>query len=84
MHQQGLIPVLVGDRVFEEGYDNPQERIGFFVRPSSLQNTVGCKQSRGRLLRKAEGKDFALIFDWSYNGLSQLLNERFIWWKEVD
>lgn len=73
LHAEGLIPVLVGDRVFEEGYDNPAEEIGFFIRPNSLQNTVSFKQGRGRMFRKAPHKKYAIILDWCYDGLEQLI-----------
>jgi hypothetical protein len=70
-HKNGEIPILVGDSVFAEGYDNPKDRIGFFLRPT--KSLVFAKQSRGRLLRTAENKENALIFDWSYPGLDQIL-----------
>lgn len=76
LHKKGLIPVLVGDSVFAEGYDNPRDRLGFFLRPT--RSSVFAKQRAGRLLRLFSGKENALIFDWKYEDLPQKLFRKFI------
>lgn len=76
LHKEGKIPVLVGDSVFAEGYDNPNDRIGFMVRPT--KSNVFAQQRAGRLLRPNEGKQHALIFDWVYPGLDQILFREFV------
>lgn len=75
-HKRGDIPVLLGDSIFVEGYDNPQDSVGLFLRPT--QSSVMAKQSRGRLLRPAALKSCALIIEWVYPNLSQCFFYDFI------
>ena len=57
----GNIDALVAIRCMDEGIDIPDARIGFIT--ASSTNPRQFVQRRGRLLRKAKGKDFAHIFD---------------------
>lgn len=78
LHAKGDIPVLIGDKALEEGHDIPTATaacIGFYVRPRLPRNGVSFKESCDRLLRKRPGKSFALIFDWIYPSLQQLLTK---------
>lgn len=67
LHKEGKIPILVGDKIFNEGYDNPADEIGFLLRPT--KSDVLETQRGGRFLRPKEGKSHALIFEWKYPGL---------------
>lgn len=54
--------VLVAMRCLDEGVDIPDARIGYLLASSS--NPRQFIQRRGRLLRPAEGKEYALIYDY--------------------
>lgn len=54
--------VLVAMRCLDEGVDIPDARTGYLLASSS--NPRQFIQRRGRLLRRAEGKDVAEIFDY--------------------
>lgn len=54
--------VLVAMRCLDEGVDIPDARVGYLLASSS--NPRQFVQRRGRLLRRAEGKDRAEIFDY--------------------
>ena len=54
--------VLVAMRCLDEGVDIPNARIGYLLASSS--NPRQFIQRRGRLLRRAEGKEHAEIFDY--------------------
>lgn len=54
--------ILVSMRCLDEGVDIPDARIGYLLASSS--NPRQFIQRRGRLLRRAEGKDYAEIFDY--------------------
>ncbi|MCE2983156.1 MAG: DEAD/DEAH box helicase family protein [Parachlamydia sp.] len=71
LHKLGKIPILVGDKVFAEGYDNPKDRVAFNLRPT--RSVVFATQRGGRLLRPSPGKSSALIFDWSYPAFNDQL-----------
>lgn len=57
----GFLDGVVAIRCLDEGIDLPDLRIGFLLASSS--NPRQFVQRRGRLLRKAEGKDLAIIHD---------------------
>lgn len=76
LHKEGKIPILVGDKAFSVGYDNPKERLAFLLRPT--RSIVYGKQRGGRMLRPDEGKEFATIFEWVYKGLEQVLFKSFL------
>lgn len=75
LHQVGEIPILVGDKFLEEQYDNPSDRIAFFVRPYAPDNGVNFQQNHSRLFRNYPGKNCALIFDFRYPSIDQLLTK---------
>jgi superfamily II DNA or RNA helicase len=52
---------VVAIRCLDEGIDLPDLRMGFLL--ASSTNPRQFVQRRGRLLRKAEGKQFAEIYD---------------------
>jgi len=58
---QGLKQALVAIRCLDEGVDIPQVRRAFIL--ASSTNPRQFIQRRGRVLRRAEGKDWAEIFD---------------------
>jgi superfamily II DNA or RNA helicase len=57
----GRLDGIVAIRCLDEGIDVPEARLGFLL--ASSNNPRQFVQRRGRLLRKAEGKDFAHIWD---------------------
>lgn len=57
----GFLDGVVAIRCLDEGIDVPDLRIGFLL--ASSTNSRQFIQRRGRLLRHAEGKDFAIIHD---------------------
>ena len=57
----GLLDGVVAIRCLDEGIDLPDLRIGFLL--ASSTNPRQFIQRRGRLLRHAQGKDFAIIHD---------------------
>jgi superfamily II DNA or RNA helicase len=57
----GLIDALVAIRCLDEGIDVPACRIAYLL--ASSRNPKQFIQRRGRILRKAEGKEFAVIYD---------------------
>lgn len=59
--RSGSLDALVAIRCLDEGIDVPDVRMGFIL--ASSTNPRQFIQRRGRLLRKAEGKDFAHIWD---------------------
>lgn len=58
---EGKIDVLFAMKCLDEGVDVPRAEIGIFA--SSTGNPRQFIQRRGRLLRKAKGKQFAYIYD---------------------
>lgn len=58
---EGKIDVLFAMKCLDEGVDIPRAEIGIFA--SSTGNPRQFIQRRGRLLRKAKGKQFAYIYD---------------------
>jgi len=71
---------LVSIRVLDEGIDIPDCRAAFILASQSSQRQ-GI-QRRGRILRKAEGKDLARLFDfiftgpmWTEKGLQELFQK---------
>lgn len=57
----GLIDALVAIRCLDEGIDVPACRIAYLL--ASSRNPKQFIQRRGRILRKAAGKEFAVIYD---------------------
>ena len=57
----GILDGVVAIRCLDEGIDLPDLRIGFIL--ASSTNPRQFIQRRGRLLRHANGKDFAIIHD---------------------
>ena len=57
----GDIQVLVAIKCLDEGVDVPSTRIAFFL--ASTSNPKEFVQRRGRVLRLAEGKNKAIIYD---------------------
>lgn len=58
---KGDIQVLVAIKCLDEGIDVPSTRVAFIL--ASSTNPREFVQRRGRILRKAEGKDRAVIYD---------------------
>jgi DNA phosphorothioation system restriction enzyme len=59
--RQGYLDAVVAIRCLDEGVDIPSAKVGFLLASSS--NPRQYVQRRGRLLRRAEGKDFSIIYD---------------------
>src|SRR5690606_28753336 len=59
--EEGHKQALVAIRSLDEGVDIPQVRRAFIL--ASSTNPRQFIQRRGRVLRRAEGKDYAEIFD---------------------
>lgn len=57
----GLIDALIAIRCLDEGIDVPACRTAYML--ASGRNPKQFIQRRGRILRKAEGKEFAVIYD---------------------
>ena len=57
----GIIDALVAIRCLDEGIDVPACRIAYLL--ASSRNPKQFIQRRGRILRKSEGKEFAVIYD---------------------
>lgn len=57
----GDIQVIVAIKCLDEGVDIPSTRIAFFL--ASTGNPREFVQRRGRILRLAEGKDKAIVYD---------------------
>ncbi|GMG69733.1 hypothetical protein TEHOK1_04220 [Tetragenococcus halophilus] len=57
----GEIEVLVAIKCLDEGVDVPSTRVAYFL--SSTSNPREFIQRRGRILRRASGKDSASIYD---------------------
>lgn len=58
---EGEIKVLVAMRCLDEGVDVPATRTAYFM--ASSTNPRQYVQRRGRVLRRAAGKDFAVVHD---------------------
>ncbi|NTU70975.1 MAG: DEAD/DEAH box helicase family protein [Coriobacteriia bacterium] len=58
---RGDVDALVAMKCLDEGVDVPSARLGIIL--ASSGNPREFVQRRGRLLRRAPGKDFALIYD---------------------
>lgn len=58
---EGDIQVLVAIKCLDEGVDIPSTRKAFFL--ASTSNPREFVQRRGRILRKAKGKNLAVIYD---------------------
>lgn len=65
---QGEITALISVMVLAVGFDAPNAEVGLMLRPTKSM-AVWIQQS-GRLLRKAEGKDKALLLDLAGNALT--------------
>lgn len=58
---KGEIKVLVAMRCLDEGVDVPATRTAYFL--ASSTNARQYVQRRGRVLRRSEGKEFAIVHD---------------------
>lgn len=61
LFDDGKIQVLVAVKCLDEGVDVPSTKIAFFL--ASTSNPKEFVQRRGRVLRKAEGKKEAVLYD---------------------
>lgn len=59
--RQGYLDAVVAIRCLDEGVDIPGAKVGFLL--ASTTNPRQYVQRRGRLLRRAPGKDFSIIYD---------------------
>ncbi len=59
--RQGYLDAVVAIRCLDEGVDIPNASVGFLLASSS--NPRQYVQRRGRLLRRAPGKEFSTIYD---------------------
>lgn len=59
--KNGTLDSLVAKRVLDEGIDIPDCRYAFIL--ASANSTRQYIQRRGRILRKSNGKEFAVIYD---------------------
>jgi len=59
--KDGIIKILTAKRVLDEGVNVPQIKCGYIL--ASLSQERQWTQRRGRMLRKAKGKDKATIHD---------------------
>ena len=78
----GLIEAIAAIRVLDEGFDIPSCRTAFLLASStSFRQYV---QRRGRVLRRAPGKDEALIYDFvALPSISLLEREREVWTRQI-
>lgn len=58
---EGIIQVLIAIKCLDEGVDVPSTRIAYFL--SSTSNPREFIQRRGRVLRRYQNKDYAVIYD---------------------
>jgi DNA repair protein RadD len=65
--KRGAINLIASCEIFNEGVDAPGVHCGIFLRPT--QSLGLWRQQIGRVMRPAEGKDYALILDHASNSL---------------
>ncbi len=64
-YESGNITVLCACDLLNEGWDSPHTQVLFMARPT-MSKTIYMQQL-GRGMRKAEGKDFLMVFDFVDN-----------------
>lgn len=64
-YEQGRIPVLCACDLLNEGWDSPHTEVLFMARPT-MSKTIYMQQL-GRGMRRCEGKDFLMVFDFVDN-----------------
>lgn len=64
-YESGKIPVLCACDLLNEGWDSPHTQVLFMARPT-MSKTIYMQQL-GRGMRKCEGKDFLMVFDFVDN-----------------
>lgn len=64
-YESGKIPVLCACDLLNEGWDSPHTQVLFMARPT-MSKTIYMQQL-GRGMRKCEGKDFLMVFDFGDN-----------------
>ena len=64
-YEQGKIPVLCACDLLNEGWDSPHTEVLFMARPT-MSKTIYMQQL-GRGMRRCEGKDFLMVFDFVDN-----------------
>lgn len=64
-YESGKIPVLCACDLLNEGWDSPHTQVLFMARPS-MSKTIYMQQL-GRGMRKSEGKDHLMVFDFVDN-----------------
>lgn len=64
-YESGKIPVLCACDLLNEGWDSPHTQVLFMARPT-MSKTIYMQQL-GRGMRKSEGKDHLMAFDFVDN-----------------
>ena len=64
-YESGKIPVLCACDLLNEGWDSPHTQVLFMARPT-MSKTIYMQQL-GRGMRKSEGKDHLMVFDFVDN-----------------
>ena len=64
-YESGKIPVLCACDLLNEGWDSPHTQVLFMARPT-MSKTIYMQQL-GRGMRKSEGKDYLMVFDFVDN-----------------
>jgi superfamily II DNA or RNA helicase len=80
--RQGKIKFLTSVDIFSEGFDLPVVEYAALLRPTKSLNTY--RQQIGRILRKADGKDFARIADHASNFVEHGFPDDHIEWTLKD
>ena len=75
---KGDIQVIVAIKCLDEGVDVPATKIAFLL--ASTSNPREFVQRRGRVLRLADGKDKAILYDFIVTPRSELVSQK----REVD
>ena len=78
----GKIKMLTSVDIFSEGFDLPVVEYAALLRPTKSLNTF--RQQIGRVLRKAEGKDYARIADHASNYVEHGFPDDHIDWTLAD
>jgi superfamily II DNA or RNA helicase len=78
----GIIDAIAAIRVLDEGFDIPSCRLAFILASSNSYRQY--IQRRGRVLRRAPGKDAAIIYDFvAVPSLDLLRRNKTIWRKQI-
>lgn len=78
----GKIKMLTSVDIFSEGFDLPVVEYAALLRPTKSLNTY--RQQIGRILRKADGKDYARIADHASNHEDHGFPDDYIEWTLAD